>query len=73
METFLTDKNVRLLQRMFKTEDDWRFYVLTLWRLRDAAYNRAEKGGLKKDTEFYNVFALTNELIGALLRDDVRL
>lgn len=70
-DTFLSGRNIALLKRMFGSEEQWRSYMTTLWKLREVAYKRAEKSGLAEDTEYYNVFRLSNDLIGALLVDDI--
>lgn len=70
-ETVLTESNITLLKQMFKNPEKYRYYMKTLWLLRALTEKKCGKNGMiDTDDEVYPIFNLTNELIGALLRED---
>lgn len=75
-ETFLTERNIALLKRMFSNETKYIEYMETLWVLRDLALKAIEvptEQGTRDDENhpYFRIAMLTNELIGSLLRGDI--
>lgn len=70
-ETVLTDLNIMLLKRMFKTPEKYEYYMKVLWLLRSLTEKKCCKDGMiDSNDEVYPIFRLANELIGSLLRED---
>ena len=75
VETFLTDENVLLLKKMFKDKDAYSYYIRSLWILRNLTRRLCETTtpmGVIYDEqhEMFPVLKMTNELIGALCREN---
>lgn len=74
--TFLTDSNIRLLQRVFKDKEKYIEYMKTLFALRGLAIEQCETttgGYLDYDKQHpsYRILELTNSLIGALYHEGI--
>lgn len=74
-ETYLGEDNIVLLKRMFKDKDSYAYYMRSLWILRNLTKKICEinaKGGLtyNKKHEMFPVLKLTNDLMGALYREN---
>lgn len=75
--TYLTEKNVFFLKRMFKDETTYIKHMETLWSLRGLTLKACEvpsgKGGVVYDKEnpLFKIAELTNEFIGALMNDSI--
>ena len=72
--TFLTEKTIRGLKRVFETEEKYIQHMDTLWVLRDLIGKQIEiktSKGWTYDVNHPNfrILELANELIGAMLQD----
>ncbi|MEI8087358.1 MAG: hypothetical protein WCG93_14205 [Paludibacter sp.] len=73
METILIEQNINFLKRMFKNEAAYLEYMKTLCVLRKATYKTLEDIGQdeqKMEHPKYQIYKLTNDLIGALLQNE---
>lgn len=75
-ETYLTEQNIRFLKRMFKDESVYIKHMETLWALRALTAKSCEipqgKGvRYDKNNPIFRITEFTNELIGALLNDNI--
>lgn len=71
-ETFLLEKNIRHLKRMFKCEENYKKYLGTLWLLRNLISENIDICSNPNPIAHpqFPIWELTNELIGSLLRPD---
>lgn len=74
-ETFLTEHNILMIKRMFKDKISYSYYIRSLWILRNLTSNLCEvnrEGGVfyDKDHQLFPILKMTNELIGALYREN---
>lgn len=67
-DSFLTETDVIRLKHMFHNKDAYMEYLETLWALRKSAANICNGNA---NSPYYRIVKLTNELIGAILHDDV--
>lgn len=75
-ETYLTEQNIFFLKRMFKDESAYIKYMETLWTLRALTAKACEipQGEgvcYDKNNPIFRITEFTNELIGALLNDNI--
>lgn len=75
-ETYLTEKNIFFLKRVFKDESAYIKHMKTLWTLRALTAKACEIPNNRgicydKRNPIFRITELTNELIGALLNDDI--
>lgn len=74
-DTYLTEKNILFLKRMFSDEEAYRYYMKTLWLLRRLAGEACQvetPAGLIHDTksDLWPILKTINELIGCLHQND---
>lgn len=69
--TYLKDRQIELLKSMFCDEDKYRYYMKTLWILRELAEKACMDGpSLNTSNPNFPLLETINELIGSLLPDD---
>jgi hypothetical protein len=72
MKTILIEQNINFLKRMFENEAAYLEYMKTLCVLRKAANETLEN--VERDQQMdhpnYQIYKLTNELIGALWQNE---
>ena len=74
--TYLTVDNIEALKSIFPDEATYTEHVETLWVLRELAEKASEipnKKGLEYDMDspYFRIVKLTNDLIGALLQNNI--
>ena len=72
-ETFLRDDDIKGIKNMFSDKEKYEKYMKTLWILRDLVGNNIDIGRGSKAASHpqFPIWELTNNLIGALLREDI--
>lgn len=66
--TYLSDKQMKMLQSMFCNEEKYRYYMKTLWILRDLAEKACtDKGSINVENPNFPILKTINEFIGCLL------
>ena len=70
--SLLTDDNIIHLRNQFNTPEKYAKQVGCLWVLRKLVATSIEESANKAEHKLFPLFYTVNELIGSLLRDDVR-
>jgi hypothetical protein len=61
--TFLTEENINQLMEMFKTKEDYIYYISSLWLIRDLIYVHLNDN---KNHPAFPLFEVVNKFIGSL-------
>lgn len=74
METYLKEKNILFIKRMFKDEASYLKHMETIYGLRELSIKAIEKedGSFDKSSPYYRLFEFSNELFGALDVDTIK-
>ena len=69
--SFLTEKNIEKLTKLFKTPQDYARHIGCLWVFRDLVHAAIESAPKPIEHELFPLFETVNSFIGCMIRCDV--